>query len=148
MQEISAFQNAGAAQARTVPTGVKCATFEAFGAQRGSLPGLPREMGGKTTTDEVVPLLERLLASAEHAGRATSVVAILVQLSLVHHQRGDERRALDALRRALTQAETAGYVRLFIDEGVSMLTLQQHCDRRLTRGTVPACCRTVQSGHQ
>jgi LuxR family maltose regulon positive regulatory protein len=85
----------------------------------------------------VVPLLERLLASAEEVGREISVVGILAQLAVVHAQHGDERRALDALQRALALAEPEGYVRLFIDEGASMSTLLQRAlQRQVSAGYV------------
>jgi LuxR family maltose regulon positive regulatory protein len=78
----------------------------------------------------VVPLLERLLASAEALGRGDSVVAILVQLSLAREQDNDHAGGLAALEEAVAFAEPAGYTRAFLDEGEPML-LQL---RRLLKG--------------
>ena len=91
---------------------------------------------------EVVPLLERLLAAAEQVGRTDSVIALLVQLALAREQVGDAPGALEALERAVSLAEPAGYVRVFLDEGEPMLALLR---RLLRRGASPvrirlACC--------
>ena len=62
-------------------------------------------------------LLHRLLQAAEAGGRNGSVIEILLLQALAHHAQDDLPRAHAALERALTLAEPAGYVRLFVDEG-------------------------------
>jgi LuxR family maltose regulon positive regulatory protein len=68
---------------------------------------------------EAIELLERLLDAAQAGGRSGSLIEILVVLALAHHARGNLRAALLPLERALTLAEPAGYVRIFVDEGAS-----------------------------
>ena len=68
-------------------------------------------------------LLERLLQAADAGGRTGSVIEILVLQALVHQMQGDIPAALVPLERALTLAEPAGYVRLFLDEGPPMAQL-------------------------
>lgn len=72
---------------------------------------------------EVVALLERLLKTAEEGGRKGSAIEILVLQALAHHAQGDLPAALLPLQRALTLAEPEGYVRTFLDEGLSMIGL-------------------------
>jgi LuxR family maltose regulon positive regulatory protein len=79
---------------------------------------------------ELAPLLENLLAAAKEVGRCDSVIAILLQLGLGREQAGDEQGALDALARAVSLAEPAGYLRVFLDEGEPMLTLLRRLLRR------------------
>ncbi|MBI5966187.1 MAG: helix-turn-helix transcriptional regulator [Chloroflexi bacterium] len=68
-------------------------------------------------------LLARLLQAAEEGGRNGSVIEILILQSFAHQAQGDQQRALTALERALTLAETEGYLRIFADEGEKMRVL-------------------------
>ena len=68
-------------------------------------------------------LLERLLKAAEERGGKGSVIEILVLQAMAYHAQGDLPGALLPLQRALTLAEPEGYVRIFLDEGSSMLQL-------------------------
>jgi LuxR family transcriptional regulator, maltose regulon positive regulatory protein len=68
-------------------------------------------------------LLERLLRAAEEGGRTGSVLELQVLRALAHRARGDVGGALGSLERALTLAESEGYVRIFVDEGPPMLAL-------------------------
>jgi LuxR family maltose regulon positive regulatory protein len=72
---------------------------------------------------ETIGLLQRLLQAAEAGERTGSVIEILVLLSLAHQAHGDIPAALVPLSRALTLAESEGYVRMFVDEGPSMAEL-------------------------
>jgi LuxR family maltose regulon positive regulatory protein len=72
---------------------------------------------------EAMGLLERLLKAAEEGGRTGSVIEILVLQALAHHMQGDLAAALKPLQLALTLAEPEGYVRMFLDEGLSMVQL-------------------------
>jgi LuxR family transcriptional regulator, maltose regulon positive regulatory protein len=72
---------------------------------------------------KAIGLLERLLSAAEEGGRTGSAIEILVLQALAHYTRGDINAALLPLKRALTLAKPEGYVRTFIDEGLSMLEL-------------------------
>lgn len=71
----------------------------------------------------VVGLLERLLKAAEEGGRIGSAIEILILQALAHHALGDGPATFLPLERALTLAEPEGYVRIFLDEGSSMLQL-------------------------
>jgi LuxR family maltose regulon positive regulatory protein len=68
-------------------------------------------------------LLARLLVAAAAAGRPASVIEILLLQSLAHEEQGDLQRALVPLERALALAEPEGYIRLFVDEGLSLARL-------------------------
>ena len=71
----------------------------------------------------VVGLLERLLKAAEEGGRKGSVIETLVLQALAYRAQGDLPAALLPLKRALALAEPEGYVRMFLDEGLSMMQL-------------------------
>ncbi len=72
---------------------------------------------------EVMGLLERLLKAAEEGGRKGSVIEILVLQAIAYHAQGDLPAALLPLQHALALAEPEGYVRMFLDEGSSMMQL-------------------------
>lgn len=72
---------------------------------------------------EAMELLERLLHSAEEGKRTGSMIEILIVQALAHHLKGNIPAALVPLERALTLAEPEGYVRIFVDEGKSMMIL-------------------------
>jgi LuxR family transcriptional regulator, maltose regulon positive regulatory protein len=72
---------------------------------------------------EALVLLARLLEDAELKTRMSSVIEILILRGLALELQGERAEALTALDRALTLAEPEGYMRLFIDEGISMLAL-------------------------
>ncbi len=72
---------------------------------------------------EVAGLLERLLKAAEEGGRKGNVIEILVLQAIAYHAQGDLPAALLPLKHALMLAEPEGYVRMFLDEGSSMMQL-------------------------
>jgi LuxR family maltose regulon positive regulatory protein len=78
----------------------------------------------------VVGLLERLLKAAEEGGRIGSVIEILILQAIAYHTKGDLPAALLPLQRALALAEPQGYVRMFLDEGSSMLQLLREASAR------------------
>jgi LuxR family maltose regulon positive regulatory protein len=90
---------------------------------------LARVRRAQGVAGEVEPLLDRLLAGAEQAGRTDSAIGLLIQLALVREQAGDAAAALGAFQRAVGLAEPGGYVRVFLDEGDHLLVLL----RRLLR---------------
>jgi len=71
----------------------------------------------------VMRLLERLLKAAEEGGRKGSVIEILVLQAIAYRAQGDLPAALLPLQHALALAEPEGYVRMFLDEGSSMMHL-------------------------
>jgi len=86
--------------------------------------------GGDSSIGEVLGLLERLRQAAEDGGRLGSAIEILVLQSLAHQVQGDLPAALVQLERALTLAEPAGYVRVFVDEGAGLAQLLEEATRR------------------
>lgn len=68
-------------------------------------------------------LLARLLKAAEEGGRGGSVIEILVLQAIAYHSQDDLLAAHKPLQKALILAEPEGYVRMFLDEGQSMLQL-------------------------
>jgi len=79
---------------------------------------------------EIMKLLERLLKAAEEGGRKGSTIEILIMQALVYHAQGEISAALLPLQRALTLAEPEGYVRMFLDEGKSMMQLLREASAR------------------
>jgi LuxR family maltose regulon positive regulatory protein len=84
---------------------------------------LARVLIGQGRPEEAVILLERLLHAAEAGERANSVIEILALQSLALQAQDAAPRALSALERSLTLAESGGYVRTFVDEGAPMAKL-------------------------
>ena len=78
----------------------------------------------------VVGLLERLLKAAEAGGRKGSAIEILVLQAIAYHTQGDLTAALLPLQHALALAEPEGYVRMFLDEGSSMMQLLREASAR------------------
>lgn len=72
---------------------------------------------------EATGLLERLLKAAEEGGRTGSLIEILIIQALAHHARGDTPAALVPLHCAVALAGPERYVRMFLDEGSSMMQL-------------------------
>jgi LuxR family maltose regulon positive regulatory protein len=78
----------------------------------------------------VMGLLERLLKAAEEGGRMGSALEILVLQALAYHAQGHLPAALLPLQRALALAEPEGYMRIFLDEGASMIQLLRTASAR------------------
>ncbi len=79
---------------------------------------------------EVMGLLERLLKAAEERGGKGSSIEILVLQAIAYHAQGDLPAALLPLQLALALAGPEGYVRIFLDEGSSMLQLLREASAR------------------
>jgi LuxR family transcriptional regulator, maltose regulon positive regulatory protein len=79
---------------------------------------------------EVMGLLERLLKAAEEGGRKGSAIEILVLQAIAFHAQDDLHNALLPLQHALALAEPEGYVRMFLDEGPSMMQLLREAAAR------------------
>jgi LuxR family maltose regulon positive regulatory protein len=71
------------------------------------------------TIHALTNLLERLLDAAENDKRMGSVIEISVLQARLHWSLGNREHALNRLHQALLLAEPAGYVRIFVDEGIS-----------------------------
>lgn len=99
-----------------------------------------REYAAAIPLQDVLALLERLLADAEGKGRKGSVLEILLVQALALHALHDRRRALTTLERALVLAAPEGYMRLFVDEGAPMRDLLRQAR---ARRIVPAYVATL-----
>jgi LuxR family maltose regulon positive regulatory protein len=84
---------------------------------------------GASPAAEVLDLLDRLHVAAVEALRDGSVLEIRVLQALAQHARGDLPEALAALSRSFDTPEPDSHVRLYLDEGASMLALLQHAAR-------------------
>jgi len=74
-------------------------------------------------SSEVLPLLEHMLGKDEEAERVHNVIAILVLQAKAYGQAKRIIEAIKTLERAVTLAEPAGYVRVFVNEGPSLQAL-------------------------
>jgi LuxR family transcriptional regulator, maltose regulon positive regulatory protein len=93
---------------------------------------------------EALVLLERLLEDAEPKARMSSVIEILILRALALKAQGDHAGAFTSLGRALAIAEPEGYIRLFIDEGASMIALlRQAYVHKIAQGYVAALLKAA-----
>jgi LuxR family maltose regulon positive regulatory protein len=77
--------------------------------------------------DEAQSLLARLAVSAEGGERNKRLIEILILQALTFHATENDLKALDILRKALILSQAEGYLRIFLDEGNSILSLLIHC---------------------
>jgi LuxR family maltose regulon positive regulatory protein len=85
-------------------------------------------------------LLQRLLRAAEDGARNGSIIELCVLLALAHRAGGEDPRASDLVDRALTLAESEGYVRVFVGEGPALSPLLAAAAQR---GAAPAYARRL-----
>ncbi len=112
-----------------------------------------RAPSATSALDSAAALLDRLHESAQTAKRAGSLLEIRLLQALVQDAQGHRSRALETLAQALEQApEPDGYLRLFLNEGVAMVSLlcdvesdgpAGHQARRLVTGGAPAAAATA-----
>jgi LuxR family maltose regulon positive regulatory protein len=81
--------------------------------------------GDGAALQQALTLLQRLEQTAAREGRAAVQIEALALQALAHQKRGDEPSAMVAIETALRLAEPEGYVRLFLDLGLSMIRLLQ-----------------------
>ena len=81
---------------------------------------------------ETQAILTEVLRAAEPAGRVATVTEALTLRAFAFSAAGDASRACDTLMRALTLAEPAGYVRVFLDKGEALRALIAACRSRYT----------------
>lgn len=75
---------------------------------------------------EAARLLERLRSAAQSGERIGSLIEISILESIVQHELGNLRSALDHLGDALGLAEPEGFLRVFLDQGVRVRDLIRH----------------------
>jgi LuxR family maltose regulon positive regulatory protein len=76
-----------------------------------------------TSISGLLKLLERLQKAAEERGGKGSVIEILVLQTMAYQAQGNHTAALLSLENALALAEPQGYVRIFLDDGPSIMEL-------------------------
>lgn len=79
---------------------------------------------------DALQILTRLAIAAEAAGRYGRAIEIDVLQAVAAFGQGNIEPALDALQRALSRAESEGYVRVFVDEGMPMEELLREAQKR------------------
>jgi LuxR family maltose regulon positive regulatory protein len=84
---------------------------------------LARILIARSRADEAIHLLEWAHPLAESDGRLTTVIESLSLQALAHHAAGGLDHALELLSRALSLAESQGFIRIFVDEGPPMARL-------------------------
>jgi LuxR family maltose regulon positive regulatory protein len=85
---------------------------------------------GSAACAAALGLLDRLLAAAEQADRDGSRLEVLIVQALARHAAGDADGAFRSLDAAAGLAAPEGYVRIFLDEGPSMVRLLKAAARR------------------
>jgi LuxR family transcriptional regulator, maltose regulon positive regulatory protein len=86
--------------------------------------------GDGPSFEQVRPLLERLLQTAQEEGRLGVQIEALALQALGHERQGERPQAFIALEQALRLAEPEGYVRLFADLGLPLARLLQAAQAR------------------
>ncbi|MCJ7660894.1 MAG: LuxR C-terminal-related transcriptional regulator, partial [Anaerolineales bacterium] len=84
---------------------------------------LARVLTAQNKAEQAVPLLDRLISSAEGAGRNGQLIAYLSLQAVAHYTLNDTDTALKILSRALELGEPQGYLRTFVDLGSPMRDL-------------------------
>jgi LuxR family maltose regulon positive regulatory protein len=84
---------------------------------------LARVLIAQGEPEQALRLLDGFRAHARTQGRLGSELEILVLRALAEDAQGQTSQAVQLLEQALMLAEPEGYVRLFVDEGVPMLSL-------------------------
>jgi LuxR family maltose regulon positive regulatory protein len=84
---------------------------------------LARVLIAGNKAEQAVPLLDRLITSAEGAGRNGQLITYLSLQAVVHHALNDTGTALKILLRAMELGEPQSYIRTFVDLGAPMRDL-------------------------
>lgn len=79
--------------------------------------------------EEAIPLLDRLIVSADTGGRNGEMIVYLSLQALANYHSGKSDQALIHIARALALAEPEGYIRTFVDLGPGMVELLQFAAR-------------------
>ena len=98
--------------------------------QEGEYLTLARVLIAQNRAEEATPLLDRLIASAEGAGRRGQLLGYLSLQAVALQAQHRTDSALAHLSRALALGEAEGYVRTFVDRGPPMRDLLQLATRR------------------
>jgi LuxR family maltose regulon positive regulatory protein len=78
---------------------------------------LAKTLHADNKPESAIPLLERLLKTANEAGAGGRVIEILTLLALAHRQQGETDRTIDLMGQTLYLAEPEGFVHSIIRHG-------------------------------
>jgi LuxR family transcriptional regulator, maltose regulon positive regulatory protein len=81
--------------------------------------------GDASLPDEVVAILNQRCALAAKNGLAWNSVSSLILLAMAYQVQGRAQEALETFAKALRQAQTLGFVRTFVDQGIAVRALLQ-----------------------
>ncbi|WP_338539632.1 LuxR C-terminal-related transcriptional regulator [Paenibacillus tundrae] len=84
---------------------------------------LARVLMARQQLQEAIPWLNKLLSEARRTDRIGSQIEILLLVAEAHEANDERNKAYDALQRAIKLAEPEGYIRIFLDEGIPLMTL-------------------------
>ncbi len=73
--------------------------------------------------ERISSILPPIMEKAKVSGRWQAVIETMLLLGLYHHARGETATALELIKKALKLAAPEGYLRLFLDEGRTLLNL-------------------------
>lgn len=93
-----------------------------------------RVLEAQNRLEAALSLTERLLAHFEESGQVGRMLEVYLLQSLIHESQGNVSSALDVLARAITLGETAGYLRVYLDEDERMSELLR---RAASHGIAP-----------
>ena len=107
---------------------------------------LARLFIGQNNYSEALVILEPAAQAAKVSGSVGSLIEILVLQTVAHAALANPDKALRSLQQALSFAEPAGYIRLFIDEGDRLAPLlQQAIARNLQAGYATKLLQAIRS---
>src|SRR5262249_21778826 len=98
------------------------ATRPSYEDEPGAL-ALARVLIAQGEPEESLLILDDFRTHARAQGRLNSELELLVLSALAPNAKGKTGQAVQILQQALMLAEPEGYVRLFVDEGIPMLSL-------------------------
>lgn len=84
---------------------------------------LARVLMARQKWDQALLCLTNLLAFAEEKNRQAALIEILNLQAMVYQAQGEQEKAMASLRKSLALGEAGDFLRIFIDEGHSMLGL-------------------------
>src|SRR5262249_4571513 len=87
---------------------------------------------------DALPLIEQLLALAQQGSRTSVVIELSVLQARAFQAQGQLESALASLDRAIHLAEPEGYMRVFVDEGASIVALLRQYMARYGAASYPA----------
>lgn len=108
-------------------------SLSALGDETTALLAQARVLLALARPAEALPLLESLAKETQADSRHGLWLSTTILRCLAQNQAGEQAKAIDGLRQALSVAKPAGYIRLFLDLGQPMAELLQTAVRQNTQ---------------